>query len=394
LLISVWTLVVERTVLWGKREEEERLTGRPESRRTLLEWTEVLFSTIGLLTIGLVTILLSLNLFLRAVDASLAPVGTRYWVNGDRYQIHIYCHGKKTDRSGQVFPTVLIEGGEVPVENGLWQFADNAIKNGSILRYCFSDRPGWGWVSQKSQASALHYPVADNEQSDDAPSPLTAGMAVDALSEALTHAAEDGPWILLSAGIGSIYSRVFAARHGSDVRGLVLVDPLHEDLLYRVASPKRGFLLWFKGFIAPLGLETLPGALFKGRSKEDRTWGRSAGLSGKTIFAKLQESLVADSFTKNDVTSARAIQDPDTPVVLISSGQEVRRDHEWSEGQRDLSKLTRNVKHWDIVDKAPHQVWETAEGRDQMEKRLSKLVFAERRDGRPPGPREGLEMLE
>jgi hypothetical protein len=138
---------VERTVQWGKREEEERLTGRPESRRTLVEWIEVLFSTIGLLVIGAATIVLSLNLFLRAVDASLTPVGTRYWVDGDRYQIHLYCHGKKTDRSGQVYPTVLIEGGEVAVENGLWQFADNAVKNGSILRYCFADRPGWGWVS-------------------------------------------------------------------------------------------------------------------------------------------------------------------------------------------------------------------------------------------------------
>jgi pimeloyl-ACP methyl ester carboxylesterase len=209
-------------------------------------------------------------------------------------------------------------------------------------------------------------------------------MLADSLSEALTHAAEDGPWVLLSAGIGSVYSRVFSSRHGSDVRGLVLIDPVSEDLLYRVSTARRGFLLWLQGVIAPLGLETLPGALFRGRGKKDRIWGRSAALSGKTIFAKLQESLVADSFTKRDLISARAIQDPDTPVVLISSGQEVKRDHEWSESQKDLSKLTRNVKHWDIVDKAPHQVWETAEGRDQIEQRLSKLVFAERRDGRPP----------
>ena len=71
-----------------------------------------------------------------------------------------------------------------------------------------------------------------------------------------------------------------------------------------------------------------------GRTREDRVYGRSVYQGGKHIKAKLQESLVADSLTKNDAVNARHIQIKDTPklrthlVVLISSGIEVRNDSE------------------------------------------------------------------
>ena len=32
-LMAAWCVVTDRIVAWGKREEEERLTGRPETRR-------------------------------------------------------------------------------------------------------------------------------------------------------------------------------------------------------------------------------------------------------------------------------------------------------------------------------------------------------------------------
>ena len=119
-----------------------------------------------------------------------APPGKMYSVDGGNYRIHVYCHGNKTNKYGEVLPTVLFEGGEEPVEQGLWRLGDNVIRNGSISRYCFADRPGIAW-------------------SDAAPSPLSAGFAVDALSEALAKAGEAGPWVLAGAGIGSFYSRVF-----------------------------------------------------------------------------------------------------------------------------------------------------------------------------------------
>jgi pimeloyl-ACP methyl ester carboxylesterase len=200
-------------------------------------------------------------------------------------------------------------------------------------------------------------------------------MATDALSEALARAGEQGPWVLAGAGIGSIYSRVFSSRHGKEVKGILMIDPLHEDLLDRVGRPGRGFALWFQGVISPLGIDRLSASIFKGRTREDRVWGRSAYQSGKMIFAKLQESLVALSLTKRDVISSKAIQYQDTPVVVISSGVKIREDSDWEAKQRDLTHLTRRLEDWDIVDKAPHQVWRTLAGREAIEKRLRKLTL-------------------
>ncbi|OLN88589.1 Uncharacterized protein C23C11.06c [Colletotrichum chlorophyti] len=355
--MSLWTLLSDETVKWGKAEEEERLTGRVETRRTVWEWTEVLISTIAYVVISVVIVLITCTLILRSLDAGFAPPGEQFWVDGDQYRIHIYCDGNGTDTAGNKLPTVLFEGGDLPVENGLWQFAQNALTNGSIARYCFADRPGYGW-------------------SDTAPSPLSAGMATDALSEALARAGEHGPWILASAGIGSVYSQIFSSRHGKEVSGLLMIDPLHEDLLNRVSNPGRGFWYWVRGIMSPLGLERLPGAIFRGRTSADRIWGRSAKQSGKYLFTKLQESLVADTLTKREVISGKAIQYQDTPLMLISSGINIRKDSAWEDKQRDLSHRTRNLKRWDIVDEAPHNVWETFMGRQKIEKRLRQLVHA------------------
>ncbi|KAK3354156.1 hypothetical protein B0H65DRAFT_1968 [Neurospora tetraspora] len=354
-LMAVWAVAADRTVQWGKTEEEERLTGRPETRRTLLEWVQVLLSSIMLTLVSIVVLLTTCTLTLRALDARVAPPGQRYWVDEDKYQIHLFCSGPKVDAHGNRTTTVLFEGGEDAVEHGLWQFAETAVKNGSIARYCFADRPGIAW-------------------SDAAPSPLSVSMASDVLSEALSRAGEEGPWVLASAGIGSLYSRVFSSRHGQEVRGLLMIDPLHEDLLGRVGAPGRGFRLWLQGVLSPCGLDRIPAAILRGRSSRDRIYGRSAYQTGGVIFAKLQESLVANSLTRRDVVSSRTIQYKTTPVVVVTSGLQMRKDSEWESKQRDLTHLTSNLEDWDIVDQAPHQVWRTLEGREMIEKRLMKLV--------------------
>lgn len=177
-------------------------------------------------------------------------------------------------------------------------------------------------------------------------------MASDVLSQALSRAGEDGPyvvphkpllffslhssinhvprsWVLASAGIGSLYSRVFSSRHGQEVRGLLMIDPLHEDLLGRVGAPGRGFRLWLQGVLSPCGLDRIPAAILRHRSARDRIYGGSAYQSGGVIFAKLQESLVANSLTRRDVVSSRTIQYRTTPVVVVTSGVQMRKDSEW-----------------------------------------------------------------
>lgn len=355
-LIALYNVLTDRVVAWGKKEEEERLTGRKESRRTVREWLAVLAEFIIMVVMIVVVILLTATLILRSRDAGLAPPGKRYFVDGDKYQLHLACVGNVTyNADGKRNPTVLLEAGENPVEDTFDDWVYDAYKNGTIYRYCYYDRPGLAW-------------------SDNAPSPHSAGMTSDALSEALARAGEQSPWILVSAGIGGIYSRIFASRHVRQVTGIMLIDALHEDLLHNIGQPGRGFVLWARGIISPLGYDRLFGAIAKGRKPEDRVYGRSAYQGGKYIKAKLQENLVANSLTKNEVSQARNIQSPKTPLVVVSSGINVRKDDEWERKQRDLTLITDKLISWDVVNAAPHEVWKTYEGKQILEKRLGELV--------------------
>ncbi|KAF1942638.1 mitochondrial integral membrane protein-like protein [Clathrospora elynae] len=356
-VMAVWCILTDRVVAYGKKEEEERLTGRAETRRTLKEWVAVLVATVLTVVFIIIVILMTGTLGVRARDASLKMYGDRILVDGDKYAVHVACVGNVSETNGSKDPTVLLEAGEQPLEYDFEHWAYAAYKNGTISRYCYWDRPGYAF-------------------SDNAPSPHSAGMSADALSEALAKQGEQGPWILISAGTGSIVSRIFSSRHMKQVTGIMMVDPMHEDLLHRIASPSRGFILWAWGIISPLGTVRLAGALFKGRTREDRVYGRNAYQSGKYIKAQLQENLVADNLSKNEVSSARNIQSSDTPLVIVSSGIEVRKDSEWERKQKDLTTLTENLVSWDVVNKAPHMVWSTLEGRTVMEKRLKQLVKA------------------
>ncbi|KAL2358156.1 hypothetical protein BJ546DRAFT_834659 [Cryomyces antarcticus] len=355
-LVAMWCILSDRVVEWGKKEEEVRLTGRPETRRTLRGWLAILIATIILIVYIAITILMTATLIIRARDASLEMDGERYFVDGHKYRVHLACVGNiTTDEDGNRTPTVLIEAGENPSEYDFEHWAYNAYQNSTIDRYCYWDRPGYAW-------------------SDNAPSPHSAGMSADALSEALAVAGEEGPWILVSAGTGSLVSRIFSSRHFRDVSGIMMIDPMHEDLLYKIGSPSRGFMLWAWGVISPLGIERIGGAIFKGRTREDRVYGRNAYQSGKYIKAQLQENLVANSLTKNEVVSSRTIQSRDTPLVVVSSGVHCRKDPEWEQKQKELTNLTDNLLAWDVVGKAPHEVWHTYEGRRVMETRLADIV--------------------
>ncbi|KAF2271980.1 uncharacterized protein EI97DRAFT_386756 [Westerdykella ornata] len=358
-LMAIWCIITDRVVAWGKREEEERLTGRPETRRSVREWLAVTLATAFAIIFVIIVILLTGTLGLRARDTTLPMYGDRILVDGDKYAVHLACVGNESYTAGKKDPTIILEAGENPSEYDFEHWAYSAYQNGTISRYCYWDRPGYAW-------------------SDNAPSPHSAGMSADALSEALAKQGEEGPWILVSAGTGSIVSRIFSSRHLKQVVGIMLIDPIHEDLLHRIGSPWRGFVLWGWGVISPLGIERLGGAIFKGRTREDRVYGKYAYQNGKFIKAQLQENLVADSLTKNEVASARNIQLRDTPYVLISSGIRSRTDAEWERKQKDLAGLTDRLVAWDTVNRAPHEVWMTLKGRMVMEKRLGELVEAAR----------------
>jgi pimeloyl-ACP methyl ester carboxylesterase len=352
-LMALWNIVTDRVVSTAKHDEEVRLTGRPETRRTLREWLEVFSAAILLSFFSVIAFLFTCTLILRAREATLKAPGSIYPVDGGTYHVHLACFGN----ASSTWPTLLLEGGESPLEATLVPWAHNAHKNGSVQRFCYWDRPGYAF-------------------SDSAPSPHSAGMSARALSEALAIAGEEGPWIVAGAGYGAIVARIFGSVHARDVVGMVLIDPLPESLLHRVGGSTNGFKLWGYGVLSPLGLWRIPGALFAGQSREDRVFGKAAGSGGKLIKAKLQENLVAESLTRNEIEAARTILGREIPLVVVSSGVEVRRDSEWSRGQQESSKLTDKLVAWTVVNGAPHEVWKTEKGRDAMERGLKKLYKA------------------
>ena len=307
----------------------------------------------------IISVLMTATLVIRSLDAGLSMDGERYMVDDNKYEVHLACVGNvTTDKHGKRSPTILLESAEDPVEYDLEHWAYAAVQNGTISRYCYWDRPGYAW-------------------SDNAPSPHSAGMSADNLAEALAIKGEEGPWVLVSAGYGSIVSRIFSARNFREVVGVMMVDPLHEDLLGRIATPGRGFILWGYGIISPLGIRRIIGSIFGGQTKQDRVYGKAAIQGGKFLKAKLQENLVATSFSRNEVKSARTIQAEDTPLVVVSSGIRFRTDDEWADKQKDLTGITGKLVSWDVVNKAPHYVWQTLEGRQVMEKRLGELMKAQ-----------------
>lgn len=200
-LIAFYNVITNRTVKWGKAEEEERLTGRAETKRSVGEWFAVVAATFIMVLYVIIVVLLTAVLVLRSRDASLAAPGEKYLVDGEKYAVHLFCEGNQTTyKDGSKKPTVLLESGYMPVLDSMEDWVYDAYKNGTIDRYCYWDRPGMGW-------------------SENAPSPHSAGMSETALGEALAIKGEEGPFILVGAGIGGIYSRIFSARNVRNIAG-------------------------------------------------------------------------------------------------------------------------------------------------------------------------------
>lgn len=157
-VMAVWCILTDRVVAYGKQEEEERLTGRAETRRTLKEWVAVLLATILTIVFIVIVVLMTATLGMRARDATLKMYGDRILVDGDKYAVHLACVGNASETHGSKDPTVILEAGETPSEYDFEHWAYAAYKNGTISRYCYWDRPGYAF-------------------SDNAPSPHSAGMS-------------------------------------------------------------------------------------------------------------------------------------------------------------------------------------------------------------------------
>lgn len=109
---------------------------------------------------------------------------------------------------GEGSPTVLLES-ETGQTTSDWRIVQRQIAR--FTRVCSYDRANTG-------------------QSSAAPGPRTIQQMADDLT-ALLHAANvPGPYVLASFGFGALVDRLYASQHPDDIAGMVLIDPLSENL--------------------------------------------------------------------------------------------------------------------------------------------------------------------
>jgi pimeloyl-ACP methyl ester carboxylesterase len=132
---------------------------------------------------------------------SLAPIAAAQRVDiGGGQHLHLDCTGHGS-------PTVLLEAGAGDFSL-IWSLVQPRIAERT--RVCSYDRAGY-W------------------QSDPGTRPRTYAQLALELRTALDRAGEKPPYVLVGQSYGGLVVRGFARRYTRDVRGMVLVDPVHED---------------------------------------------------------------------------------------------------------------------------------------------------------------------
>jgi len=123
------------------------------------------------------------------------------------FRLHLFCQGQ---RSGN--PTViLLHGlGDSSLDWGLVQ-----PEVARFARVCSYDRAGAGW-------------------SDPGPAPRGPLTAAKELHSLLVNAKETGPYVLVGHSWGGLIARVYASQYPTDVAGMLLVDPTHEDMYFEI----------------------------------------------------------------------------------------------------------------------------------------------------------------
>ena len=138
---------------------------------------------------------------LSQMDGIRPPLGTLFDVGQRR--MHLHCTG-----SGS--PVVVLEAGASSFALD-WALVQPALAR--TTRVCSYDRAGLGWSDPTTRGDTPENIVRD-------------------LRALLQVARERGPFMLVGASKGGIYTRMFELLHPSDVAGMVFVDPSHEDRLF------------------------------------------------------------------------------------------------------------------------------------------------------------------
>lgn len=372
-LLVFWTIATlllncyaDYNVEKGKRYQEIKYTGRPETRKTFVE-AFVISVKIVIKFILLVAIWnISLTLWLMAFDTHLKPPGEMVPVNNDQFKIHLSCNGDMTNGTQ---PIVLVEGGQKVSSEEFETWIEELFHLNKIERYCIYDRPGYAF-------------------SDSAPSPISISIITDYLNEALLKKEIVGPFTLVGFDNGGLYSRVFASKNPSKIDSIMLVDSWHEDLLKLRPFPRPetykfpefdlmttfvGFKLWFKGIISPLGLVTNIHWFLHPRyySSKSRVYGQDMIYQSQYLRSRLQEQITSLVLSYNEVAGSDISE---IPLYVISSDYLIKKSKNWGNWQRQLTKLSKFSQEWTIIEDSEHNIWESVKGKKSLQDALVRVL--------------------
>lgn len=367
-------LVSNSYVLAAKKNEEVRLTGREETRKTLAEHVSI--GTEFALKMALILYLfaISLNVSLKCIDSAVAkPWGKMVAPEDEPYRIHLFCEGDVSANSTSDQPIVLVESGHGSSEDFASWIQELHILN-RVDRYCLYDRPGFGF-------------------SDSSPSPYSLGVNSDMLAAVLRKEGIEGPFLVVSHGIGGLYSRVFATRHISSIHSLLLVDAWLEELLlpnpfaHAKNSDKKlpreipklnrryGFKLWLHGVFSAANMRSFYDLLIHRYRSSDRIFGRDMHIQGKYLRALLQEQVLARILSYNDISLAKeALKDADKQVSVVSSKFMIKQSLNWGNWQRDMTKLSSNSHNEWILTESGYESWRFSDGKKKLQKLLLRML--------------------
>jgi pimeloyl-ACP methyl ester carboxylesterase len=157
-------------------------------------------AAIALLAVALLAVGVSYQAIKTRSDARRFPQEGKS-VDLGGYRLNLNC-------TGQGRPTVILEAG-LTVPAITWRAVQREVAG--FTRVCSYDRAGYDW-------------------SDPGPMPRSSAQSMKELHTLLRNAGESPPFVLVGHSYGGTNVRIYNRLYPSDVAGMVLVEPGHEDL--------------------------------------------------------------------------------------------------------------------------------------------------------------------
>jgi pimeloyl-ACP methyl ester carboxylesterase len=230
-------------------------------------------------------------------------------------KMNLYCSGR-----GRV--TVVFDA---PSGDAGWNWFKVQPEVAKHTRACVFDRAGFGF-------------------SDPAPRPNTSGNVVEDLHKLLARAGVKPPYVLVGNSLGGANVQVYAYRYPAQVKGLVLVEPQHEDETRRLDKASQGNLKKVYAFIADQNKYCLAAAqkgMTRGSEGEMHCIGNPSDVYGPKLGAVVAAAMTRPTYWRTTIDEWDAIEVSDEQL------RKLRRPF----GDLPLIVLTRGVSPYAVPGK-------------------------------------------